>query len=154
MRMCKRLFSSICGRMERPGYNSRLPGRSPPSRTALNMPRSQLSSYFRGLSPSTAWLALGSFFADVSTEMLYPVLPIFLTETLGANGSVVGLIEGAASATQNIVQGFSGWISDKLRRRKSIALVGYALAAIAKPLMGASATWPGVLSTRMLDRFG
>ena len=55
-------------------------------------------------------------FADISTEMLYPVLPIFLTQILGATGSIVGLVDGFAQATQNIVQGFSGALSDKLQR--------------------------------------
>ena len=66
-------------------------------------------------------LACASLFADISTEMLYPVLPVFLTQTLHASGSAVGLIDGVAQATQNIVQGFSGWLSDKLRKRN----VGY-----------------------------
>jgi MFS family permease len=74
--------------------------------------------YFSGLSRNTFLLALASLFADISTEMLYPILPIFLTQTLKASGSVVGLIEGVAGATQNIVQGFSGALSDKLQRRK------------------------------------
>jgi len=112
------------------------------------------SRYFAGLSLSTAFLALASFFADVSTELLYPVLPVFLTETLRAGGSVVGLVDGAAQAIQNIVQGFSGWLSDRLRRRKPIALAGYAIAALAKPLIGMSSTWQGVLGARVLDRFG
>jgi len=98
-------------------------------------------------------LAFASFFSDVATEMLYPVLPVFLTQTLHASGSVVGLVEGVAQATQNIVQGFSGWLSDKLQRRKPIALVGYFLAALAKPLMGLSTAWEGVLGARFLDRF-
>jgi hypothetical protein len=61
------------------------------------------------------------FFADISTEMLYPILPIFLTQTLKASGSVVGLIDGFAGATQNVVLGFAGTLSDKLQRRKPIA---------------------------------
>jgi MFS family permease len=109
---------------------------------------------FVGLTRSTAYLALASFFADVSTELLYPVLPVFLTQTLNASGSVVGLVEGVAEATQNIAQGLSGWISDTLRRRKSIALVGYIVAATAKPLIGLSIAWPGVLGARFMDRFG
>jgi MFS family permease len=110
--------------------------------------------YFAGLSRDTFLLACASLFADISTEMLYPVLPVFLTQVLGASGSVVGLVDGVAQATQNIVQGFSGWLSDRLRRRKPIALAGYLLAAIAKPLMGLSTSWPGVLGGRFLDRLG
>lgn len=110
--------------------------------------------YFAGLSRNTFLLALASLFADISTEMLYPILPIFLTQTLKASGSVVGLVEGVAGATQNIVQGFSGSLSDKLQSRKPIALVGYLLAAVAKPLMGVATVWQGVLGGRFLDRFG
>jgi MFS family permease len=110
--------------------------------------------YFAGLSRNTVLLALASLFADISTEMLYPVLPIFLTQVLQASGSVVGLVEGVAGATQNIVQGFSGSLSDKLQRRKPIALVGYLLAAIAKPFMGTATVWQGLLGGRFLDRLG
>src|SRR5215471_1957340 len=101
--------------------------------------------FFAGLSRNTFLLALSSLFSDISTEMLYPVLPVFLTQTLGAGGAVVGLIEGVAQATQNIVQGFSGSLSDRLARRKPIALVGYALSALSKPLIGLSTSWSGVL---------
>lgn len=111
-------------------------------------------SYFASLSRNTFLLAFASLFADISTEMLYPILPIFLTQTLKASGSVVGLIEGIAGATQNIVQGFSGALSDKLQRRKPVALVGYFLSAIGKPLMGAATVWQGVLGARFLDRLG
>jgi sugar phosphate permease len=110
--------------------------------------------YFSGLSTNTFLLALASLFADISTEMLYPVLPVFLTQSLGVRVSIVGLVEGIAQATQNIVQGFSGWISDKLKQRKPIAIFGYALAAVAKPLIGLSTGWPGVLGARVLDRLG
>lgn len=110
--------------------------------------------YFAGLSRNTLLLAAASFFADTSTEMLYPVLPSFLTQTLKANGSIVGLVDGIAQATQNIVQGFSGALSDRLQRRKPIALVGYFLAAIAKPLMGRATVWQELFGGRLLDRFG
>lgn len=113
-----------------------------------------IKKYFTGLSKNTFLLAFASLFTDISTEMLYPILPIFLTQTLQANGSIVGLIEGIGQATQNIIQGFSGWLSDKLKKRKSIALIGYFLAAIAKPLMGVSRVWQNVLGGRFLDRLG
>ena len=107
-----------------------------------------------GLTTNTWLLAFASLFADISTEMLYPILPVFLTQTLKSGGSVVGIIEGFAVAIQNIVQGFSGWIADKLQRRKPVALVGYALAALSKPLIGLSSAWQGVLGARALDRLG
>jgi len=110
--------------------------------------------YFAGVSRNTVLLAFTSLFADISSEMLYPVLPILLTQTLHASGSVVGLVEGIAQATQNIVQGVSGWLSDKLQERKSLALAGYLLSAVAKPLIGLATAWQGVLGARFLDRLG
>ena len=110
--------------------------------------------WFAGLSRSSFLLALSSLFADISTEMLYPVLPVFLTQVLHASGSIVGLVDGCAQATQNIAQGFSGSLSDKLQKHKAIALCGYLLAAVAKPLMGLSAVWQGVFAARLLDRLG
>jgi MFS family permease len=107
-----------------------------------------------GVTRSTAYLALASFFADISSELLYPVLPVFLTRTLNASVGIVGLVEGVADATQNIVQGLSGWLSDAWRRRKSMALVGYVIAATAKPLIGVSTAWPDVLGARFLERLG
>jgi hypothetical protein len=70
-----------------------------------------IKRHFAGLSRNAFLLAFASFFADTSTEMLYPVLPVFLTQTLKASGSIVGLVEGFAQAAQNIVQGFSGALS-------------------------------------------
>src|SRR5207244_4931264 len=110
--------------------------------------------YFAGLSRNTFLLAFASLFADISTEMLYPVLPMFLTPTMKASGSIVGLVDGFAQAAQNIVQGVSGALSDKVQKRKAIALVGYLLAAVAKPLMGLSTAWQGVFGARLLDRLG
>src|SRR6266704_1228359 len=101
--------------------SSTMPRRRSRSSPANPAPR----RYFAGLSANTFLLALSSLFADISTEMLYPVLPVFLTQTLKASGSIVGLVDGFAQAPQNIVQGFSGTLSDKLQRRKPIALAGY-----------------------------
>ena len=97
------------------------------------MSRAPLQRYFAGLSRNTFLLVCTSLFADISTEMLYPILPVFLTQTLKASGSVVGLIDGFAQATQNIVQGFSGRLSDKLQRRKPIALLGTFWPPLANP---------------------
>ncbi len=113
-----------------------------------------MKKYFAGLTKDSFLLAFVSFFADVSSEMLYPVLPIFLTQYLKANGSIVGIVEGVATATQYIIQGFSGWLSDKLQRRKYIALFGYTLSALAKPMIGFSISWVGVLGARFADRLG
>ncbi|MCL4353234.1 MFS transporter, partial [Patescibacteria group bacterium] len=88
--------------------------------------------YFSGLTKNTFLLTFTSLFADIATEMLYPVLPVFLTQYLGDGGAIVGIIEGVATAMQNIVQGFSGSISDKLQKRKLVAVVGYLMAAVSK----------------------
>lgn len=106
------------------------------------------------LSRNVVLLSLSSLFGDVSTEMLYPILPVFLTQVLGANGSIIGLIEGVAQATQSVIQGLSGSMSDRLQRRKPIALAGFLLAALSKPLVGLSITWTAVLGARFLDRIG
>lgn len=120
------------------------------------MKRKEASSEGRSnwLSRNVVLLSLSSLFGDVSTEMLYPILPLFLTQTLGAGGSIVGLIDGIAQATQNVVQGASGSLSDRLGRRKPLALAGFLLAALSKPLMGAASAWTGVLGARFLDRVG
>jgi len=108
-----------------------------------------------GFQRNTFLLALSSLFADISTEMFYPVLPSsFMTQTLKARAASLAGGRALAQATQNIVQGFSGALSDKLQKRKSIALVGYLLAAVAKPLMGLSTVWQGVFGARLLDRLG
>ena len=111
-------------------------------------------NFTRGLSKNTFLLTFTSLFSDISTEMLYPLLPIFLTQTLGVSGSIVGLVEGTATATQNIVQGFSGWLADKLHRRKPVAIAGYAISTISKPLIGFATNWQGVFVPRFADRFG
>lgn len=118
------------------------------------MAKSASRRYLAGLSKNTFLLALASLFSDISSEMLYPVMPVFLTQTLRATGSIVGLVDGFAQAAQNIVQGFSGALSDKLQKRKSIALAGYLLSAFAKPLMGLSTVWQGLFGARLLDRLG
>ena len=103
---------------------------------------------------SVVLLAFTSLFADISTEMLYPVLPLFLTKELAAPVSVVGIVEGIAEGTQNLVQGISGTLADRLRRNKPLALLGYSLAALAKPAIGLAVVWPQVLAGRFVDRLG
>ena len=118
------------------------------------MSRTIIKKYFSGLTKNSILLAFASLFSDISTEMLYPILPIYLTQYLKATGSIVGIIDGFATATQNIVQGFSGYLSDKWQRRKPIALFGYILSAISKPFIGFANTWPGVFAARFSDRLG
>jgi hypothetical protein len=77
------------------------------------MKAAKKNNLFSGLSTNSFLLALTSLFADISSEMLYPILPIFLTQNLKASGSIVGIVEGIAETTQNTIQGFSGWLSEK-----------------------------------------
>lgn len=100
--------------------------------------------------------ALGwvSFFNDLASEMVYPVVPIFLTTFLGAPVAIVGLIEGIAESTASILKVFSGWISDKFQKRKPFVMAGYSLSTFSKIILGLSYTWPLVLVARFLDRLG
>jgi MFS family permease len=97
---------------------------------------------------------LVSFFTDIASEMLVPVLPIFLTTVLGAPVAAVGLIEGTAESTASILRVFAGSLSDRSGRRKPLMLVGYGLANLTKPLLALSTAWPQVLAIRFGDRFG
>lgn len=99
-------------------------------------------------------LGIVSFFADVASEMLYPVTPIFLTTVLGASMAYVGLIEGIAEAIASLMKTYSGSWSDRISRRKPFIIVGYLLGAISKPFVGASQNWIHVLGARSLDRTG
>jgi len=95
-----------------------------------------------------------SMLTDVSSEMLYAITPLFLTQVLGASKSILGLIEGLAEGTASVLKGVSGWHSDRIRKRRVFVFGGYSLSAIAKPLIGIAAGWPLVLIARFMDRFG
>ncbi len=106
------------------------------------------------LNPTVLKLGLVSFFADVSSEMLYPITPIFLTTVLGASMASVGLVEGCAEAAASLLKGYSGAWSDRLGARRPFVLGGYLIAALAKPLTAFTGSWPQVLFVRSLDRVG
>jgi MFS family permease len=97
---------------------------------------------------------LVSFFADISSEMLYPLTPILLTAVLGAPVAIVGLIEGVAEAIASLVKPVAGRISDRVGRRVPFMVSGYSLSALGKPLIALSQTWPLVLVARSVDRLG
>lgn len=101
-------------------------------------------------------LTLGwvSFLSDVASDMIYPILPGFLTRTLSAGPAAVGLIEGVAEATASVMKVLSGWWSDRVRRRKPLVVAGYAVAAAARPLVALAASWAQVLAIRFADRVG
>ena len=99
-------------------------------------------------------MGLVSFFTDVSSEMILPILPLFLTITLGANMAVVGLVFGLSEATASLMKTFSGYWSDKTKKRKPFILAGYTLSSLTKPLLALSTIWPHVLLLKFLDRAG
>src|SRR5262245_23223396 len=101
-------------------------------------------------------VALGwvSFLSDVASEMIYPLLPDFLTRTLGAGPAVVGLIEGVAESTASLTKVVSGWWSDRVRRRKPLVIAGYSVAAVMRPLVGLATSWIQVLAIRFAYRVG
>jgi MFS family permease len=105
--------------------------------------------------PGGIW-ALGfvSLFMDISSEMIHGLLPVFLTSVLGASIEMVGLIEGVGEATASISKLFSGWVSDKLRKRKALTMIGYGLGALSKPLFALAPTSSLVLAARFSDRVG
>lgn len=105
--------------------------------------------------PRTVW-ALGfvSLFMDISSEMIHALLPLFLTVGLGASVVVVGLIEGVAEATASIAKVFSGYLSDRIGRRKPLILVGYALGALSKPFFALAGAPTMVFAARFADRIG
>ena len=106
------------------------------------------------LSPTVIKLGIVSFFADVASEMLYPITPIFLNSILGASMASLGLIEGIAEAIASLLKTYSGSWSDSISKRKPFVLIGYLLGAIAKPFIGLSHSWIHVLGARSLDRTG
>ncbi|HVR39725.1 MAG TPA: MFS transporter, partial [Thermoanaerobaculia bacterium] len=106
------------------------------------------------LKPQVKLLGMISLLNDSASEMIYPLLPVFLTSTLGATPVIVGLIEGAADAVASVLKYFAGSWSDRLPRRKPLIIIGYALAALSRGLIGIAGRWPTVLSARLLDRTG
>jgi MFS family permease len=105
--------------------------------------------------PRPVWiLSLVSFFADFSGEMVYPILPLFITQTLGAPALAVGITEGFAEGLANVTKLFSGRWSDRISARKPFVVAGYALAAAGKLLLGLATIWPFALVGRGVDRFG
>lgn len=108
-----------------------------------------------GRIPAGIWvLGFVSMLMDISSEMIHSLLPLFLVGTLGASAVAVGLIEGLAEATALIVKVFSGVLSDYLGKRKALAVLGYALGALTKPLFALAPGTGVVLTARLLDRVG
>ncbi len=107
-----------------------------------------------GLSRNVFFLGLVSFFTDTSSEMIRPLLPIFLSSVLGVNKVFIGVIEGIAESTASILKLFSGWVSDRIGKRKALVLAGYGFSAVSKPFFAAATSGWHVLLVRFADRVG
>jgi MFS family permease len=118
------------------------------------MPPKTTSSPSHRLHPNIWFLTLGSFFTDVSSEMLNNLIPLFLYNVLGVQTSIIGLIDGIAEATASLVKVYSGALSDRIGKRKILTVFGYALSTIAKPFLYFATTWERVLGVRFTDRLG
>ncbi|HWW74368.1 MAG TPA: MFS transporter [Pyrinomonadaceae bacterium] len=134
------------------GAGGRLDEHADEARRAESEPR--LWRRLRRLPRNVFSISLVSLFNDASSEIIYPVLPLFLALTLGATRAQIGLIEGAAESLSGFLKLFSGYFSDRRGRRKGMVVFGYGVASIARPLIGLATAWPQVFAIRMADRFG
>ena len=107
-----------------------------------------------GLNPNIFFLGMVSFLTDVSSELIFTLLPLFLANVLGTATLLIGLIEGVAESTASLLKIFSGWFSDKLGKRKNLSFIGYLLATLSKPFMLIASSWGSVMAIRFADRFG
>jgi MFS family permease len=109
---------------------------------------------YRGLPRNVFAISLVSLLNDASSEIIYPLLPVFLASTLGASAKAIGLIEGAAESISSLLKLGAGYFSDRIGQRKILVVGGYALANIVRPLLAFAASWHEVLLIRMTDRVG
>jgi MFS family permease len=107
-----------------------------------------------GLDRNVFWAGVSSFFMDISSEMVYSLVPIFLSSVLGVPKAVIGVIEGIAETTASMLKMIAGWLSDKLGRRKPLMLFGYGVSTLSRPLLALAGGWGMVLGSRFVDRFG
>jgi len=109
---------------------------------------------FFGFGKNVTVAGFVSFFMDVSSEMIYPLVPLFLANVIGVNKSVIGLIEGIAESTASLLKVFSGWFSDRIGNRKWLMAAGYGISTLSRPFVALATGWQQVLGSRFIDRFG
>lgn len=110
--------------------------------------------YIRGISLNVLLMGFVSLFTDVSSEMITAVMPFFILSLSGGTILAIGFIDGVSNAIANIIKGISGWLSDKLKRRKAFVIAGYSISNIVKPFIGAQSQWVAVLGLKITDRIG
>lgn len=106
------------------------------------------------ISPTVVILGIVSLLTDISSEGIYPLIPLFLVNVLHSQVITVGIIEGFAESTASVLRLFSGWLSDVLKNRKWITVAGYSLSMISKPLLSVATSWGQVFGVRLADRLG
>ncbi len=106
------------------------------------------------LNPNVFFLGIVSLLTDVSSEMIFTLVPLFLSNVLKAPFTAIGLIGGLSESTDAIFRIFSGWLSDKIGKRKLLAVLGYSISTVAKPFMYLATSWGAVLGVRFSDRVG
>jgi MFS family permease len=121
-------------------------------RALSRRPRSERRIW--GLDRNVFFAGVSSFFMDVSSEMVYSLVPIFLSSVLGVNKSLIGVIEGIAETTASMLKMVAGWLSDRLGKRKPLMVFGYSISTLSRPLLALSGSWGMVLGSRFVDRFG
>jgi MFS family permease len=109
---------------------------------------------YRKLPRNVIAIGFVSLLNDASSEIIYPLLPIFLATSLGASAGAIGVIEGLAESISSLLKLFAGYFSDRLGKRKILVVAGYSLASLMRPLLAFARTWPQVLFIRMTDRIG
>src|ERR1019366_2292573 len=107
-----------------------------------------------GLPAAVILLGFTSLFTDIGTEMIFPLLPVFLTETLGAGPAYLGLVEGAADAVSSLLKLASGVMADRIQKRKPLVLLGYGIASAVRPFVALAGRPWHVLAVRVTDRVG
>ena len=107
-----------------------------------------------GFNRNVFFLGVVSFLTDVSSEMIFTLIPLFLSNVLGAATTIIGLVGGLSESFDALFRVFSGWYSDRIGKRKSLVVAGYSISTIAKPFMYLASTWGIVLGVRFGDRVG
>src|SRR5688572_18865785 len=115
---------------------------------------SNLWRRYRGLPRNVVAIGLVSLLNDASSEIIYPLLPVFLAASLGASARAIGMIEGLAESMSSLLKLFAGYLSDRLGKRKLLVVAGYSLASLVRPLLAFAQTWHQVLGIRLVDRVG
>lgn len=126
---------------------------SKPKNDDSNEEGTQKKKMILGVSVPIFIMGLVSFFTDVSSEMIQAILPLFII-SIGGTVFILGLISGVTTALSNILKGFSGWLSDKINKRKPFVVAGYSISNLSKPFIGFSPSWQYILGLKATDRIG